>query len=197
MKHWDEQRESEKYVYGNDPNDFLRESLRLLKSGDALSIGEGEGQNAVFLSKGGFSVHCVDNSLVTRKKAMALAKSKNVHITYELKDYSELDFSGEKFDSILLIWCQMPSGLRKVVHHKCVEALKPGGVLLLEAYSKAQLGKESGGPDDLDMLYTKEELLEDFSTLHVVSCEEKERYLGDGPSRQGLSSVVQLLAKNK
>jgi SAM-dependent methyltransferase len=196
MKHWDEQRDSEKYVYGNDPNDFLREKLRQLKSGDALSLGEGEGQNAVFLSKGGFSVHCVDNSLATRKKAMALAKSKNVHITYELKEYGELDLSGEKFDTILLIWCQMPSDLRKVVHQKCVDALIPGGVLLLEAYGKGQLGKDSGGPDDADMLYAKDDLLEDFGALEIVSCDEKERYLGDGPARMGLSSVVQLLAKN-
>jgi 2-polyprenyl-3-methyl-5-hydroxy-6-metoxy-1,4-benzoquinol methylase len=195
INHWDEKFKVKEYVYGTEPNDFLKENLRKLNKGDALSLGEGEGRNAVYMSRGGFSVHGVDYSLEARKKAMNLADDKNVTISYELQDLTELDLKGDRYDTVVSIWCHLPSSSRRELHQKAVEALKPGGTLLLEGYAKAQLGKTTGGPQDEDLLFSKAELEADFKDLEIISCVETERQVLEGQSHTGLSSVIQLIAQ--
>jgi 2-polyprenyl-3-methyl-5-hydroxy-6-metoxy-1,4-benzoquinol methylase len=137
----------------------------------------------------------VDYSLEARKKAMNLADDKNVTISYELQDLTELDLKGDRYDTVVSIWCHLPSSSRRELHQKAVEALKPGGTLLLEGYAKAQLGKTTGGPQDEDLLFSKAELEADFKDLEIISCVETERQVLEGQSHTGLSSVIQLIAQ--
>ncbi|MGQ9644743.1 MAG: SAM-dependent methyltransferase, partial [Ignavibacterium sp.] len=47
-QYWNERFSSEDYIYGTEPNTFLKEQLENLKPGKALFLGEGEGRNAVY-----------------------------------------------------------------------------------------------------------------------------------------------------
>ena len=60
---WDERYSAEKYAYGTTPNDFLLEKVNCIPRGKVLSLAEGEGRNAVFLAKQGYSVTAVEASL--------------------------------------------------------------------------------------------------------------------------------------
>ena len=63
----------------------------------------------------------------------------------------------------------------------------------MEAFSKQQLGANSGGPKDLSMLYDKETLLSDFSQANIVQLEEVAIDLDEGAFHQGAASVVRLV----
>jgi hypothetical protein len=88
----------------------------------------------------------------------------------------------------------MPS-LRVTVHRNCVQALKRGGIIILEAYTPQQLSKGTGGPRERDLLMTAEDLSHDFQGTDVIRLDEKERDVYEGLYHTGHSSVVQLIAK--
>ncbi|HBN9225678.1 TPA: class I SAM-dependent methyltransferase [Pseudomonas aeruginosa] len=76
---WDERYAAEEYVYGTEPNAFLKEHAQRL-AGPVLSVAEGEGRNAVFLASLGLEVLGVDGSTVGLAKARRLAEAKGVSI---------------------------------------------------------------------------------------------------------------------
>mgnify|MGYP003669323683 CR=1 FL=1 len=55
--------------------------------------------------------------------------------------------------------------------------MKPGGHLILEGFSKSQLGKTSGGSKDLSMLFDLQELKEDFKSLEIMEASEPDELL--------------------
>ena len=51
MNPWNKRFQDDRYVYGTEPNVFLKETQKRLQlTGNALAIAEGEGRNAVFLA---------------------------------------------------------------------------------------------------------------------------------------------------
>jgi 2-polyprenyl-3-methyl-5-hydroxy-6-metoxy-1,4-benzoquinol methylase len=66
---WDKRYRTKDYAYGKAPNDFLAEKCSVIPKGKVLSLAEGEGRNAVFLAKQGYSVTAVDASQVGLGKA--------------------------------------------------------------------------------------------------------------------------------
>lgn len=70
---WDKIYDKEEYVYGKLPNDFLKGNYDVIPKGKVLLLAEGEGRNAVFLAKLGYSVTAVDISSVAIKKLEKLA----------------------------------------------------------------------------------------------------------------------------
>jgi hypothetical protein len=74
-----------------------------------------------------------------------------------------------------------------------MQTLEIGGILLFEAFSMAQLGKKSGGPQSLDMLYSAELLHDDFTTLRNRVIKEEIVTLDEGPGHQGEASVLRLV----
>ena len=77
---WDRRYYRDEYVYGTEPNDFLRSMADRIPEGPVLCLAEGEGRNAVHLAALGHHVLGVDSSAVGLKKARDLAKAKGVSI---------------------------------------------------------------------------------------------------------------------
>jgi len=80
-------------------------------------------------------------------------------------------------------------------NRKLVTGLKPGGHLILEAFSKEQLGNNSGGPQDLEMLYDLDELLDDFEELKIKHADEIELELEEGNHHEGTANVIRVFAQ--
>jgi hypothetical protein len=89
----------------------------------------------------------------------------------------------------------MPSIERSIIHKQIRESLKPGGVIILEAFHKQQLGYASGGPKDIDMLYTEDDIASDFEGLHIILLEKSKINLQEGTFHSGDAVVVRILAK--
>ena len=195
-KFWNERYTRDEYLYGTEPNSFLVENFGLL-TGPVLSLSEGEGRNAVFLAGRGLKVRGVDISEVALTKARALAKSKDVEIQTEVADLSKFKPEKTFYGSVISISAHLPSAIRYKLYPLVEQCLKPGGVMLLEAYSESQLARNTGGPKDVDMLMTVEKLKREFSNLEPILIREIEREVSEGEGHAGLASVVQFIARKK
>jgi len=188
---WDERYRNTEYQYGINPNEFISEKLSQLKPGRILIPAAGEGHDLVFAASLGWEAHGFDLSDQGEAKSLKLAREQKVNIHYTCQDAFKIDFPQESFDAIALSYFHLPSELRLIFHQKCISWLKPGGYIILEGFSKNQLGKNSGGPKNKDWLFSMQELRSDFQGLQILYNEEKERMLDEGPLHQGLASVVQ------
>lgn len=192
---WDQRYSDTEFFYGTEPNDFLRaESVRLPK-GDVLCIGDGEGRNGVWLAEQGMCVTSVDQSAVGMQKAAELAARRQVPFSTKVADLAVFDLGIARWHAVVSIFCHLPSALRRDVHARIGRALRPGGVVLLEAYTPAQLGRGTGGPQDPDMLPTLAILQQEFAGLDVLVGVERERSVLEGKGHRGTSSVVQFVAR--
>lgn len=194
---WDERYSTEDYAYGTSPNRFLEENFNIIPKGKVLSLAEGEGRNAVFLAKQGYSVTAVDASLVGLEKAGKLARDNGVVIECIHADLEEYVIGENKWDGIVSIFCPLPSSIRKGLHKKVVAGLKSNGVLLLEAYTPDQLKHGVGGGSSVDSMTTKESLSLELADLTFIHLRELEREVIEGAYHTGIGAVVQAIASKQ
>ena len=191
---WNQRYSEDGYAYGTQPNDFLREHAGEL-SGPVLSLCEGEGRNGVFLAAMGLEVTGVDGSEVGLAKARALAASRGVALTTVVADLAEFEAAPESFGAVVSIFAHLPPEIRRAVHRRAVGWLRPGGIVLLEAYTPAQVGRGTGGPPDPAMCMTVETLRDEFAGLEIMLARETERTVVEGRCHTGEASVVQFMAR--
>lgn len=191
---WEERYRNPTYQYGINPNEFLSEQLQELQPGRILIPAAGEGRDMVYAAKLGWEAHGFDLSEQGYAKAIKLARDNQVNIHFKCMDAFKINYPLESFDVIALSFFHLPPDLRKAFHQHCVTWLKPGGRIILEGFHKGQLGKTSGGPKQVDWLFSSQELAEDFKGLTLQINEEKDRLLDEGPLHQGIASVIQFTA---
>jgi SAM-dependent methyltransferase len=191
---WDERYKAEKYAYGKTPNKFLEENINCIPKGKVLSLAEGEGRNAVFLAKQGYSVTAVDASLVGLNKARKLAEESEVAIEFIHADLADYELGENKWDGIISIFSPLPSSLRKELHKKVIAGLKQNGVFLLEAYTPDQLRHGTGGGNSVDVMQTKESVSLELASLKFKRLTELERDVIEGIYHTGIGAVVQAIA---
>jgi SAM-dependent methyltransferase len=191
---WNERYSADEYIFGTEPNSFLAEHAHLLR-GPVLSLAEGEGRNAVFLASLGLEVHGVDQSEVGLAKAEALARSRNVVIRTEVADLGTFEPSQESYGSVVSISAHLPGSVRQRLYPLIERCLRPGGLIILEAYSEAQLARDTGGPKDPDMLMTPAKLKSEFPNFEPILLHELEREVREGAAHSGMASVVQFIAR--
>jgi SAM-dependent methyltransferase len=190
---WDERYGGAAYVYGTEPNDFLAAVVDRIPMGRILSLAEGEGRNAVFLASRGYDVVAVDASATGLGKAQDLAAARGVRITTMVADLASYLIEPDVWAGIISCYCHLPPLIRVPLHRRVVAGLKPGGVLVLEAFSKEQLGYATGGPQSLEMLMSLEELTQELAGLQFSHAVRLEREVREGSGHTGLASVVQVL----
>jgi SAM-dependent methyltransferase len=191
---WDQRYSDSEYVYGTRPNDFFKQEIDKLAPGKILLPAEGEGRNAVYAAEKGWEVIAFDQSEEGRKKALRLADQRNVVIEYDLRDIDSLAYPPFSFDVIALVFVHLPGNRRQVIHRNFIRFLKPGGTLILNGFTKEQLQNSSGGPKDITMLFSKEELEEDFSGLRITFLRQTETRIDEGDFHRGEASLIQLVA---
>ncbi|HEY9641929.1 MAG TPA: class I SAM-dependent methyltransferase [Coleofasciculaceae cyanobacterium] len=193
---WDQRYAVDEYIYGTEPNSFLAEHAEMLSS-PVLSLAEGEGRNAVFLASLGLKVHGVDGSNVGLAKAQALARSRGVEIQTEVADLGVFKPAANHYGSVISIFAHLPSAIREKLYPLVERCLKPGGIILLEAYSEDQLARDTGGPKDADMLMTRVKIEREFPHCEPILLRELEREVCEGTYHTGVASVVQFIGKKK
>jgi len=193
---WDERYAVDDYVYGTEPNTFLQEHAGQLR-GPVLSLAEGEGRNGVYLATLGLEVHGVDGSRVALDKAQKLARAHGVDIRTEVADLAEFEPEEGAYGAVVSIWAHLPSALRARLYPRVERCLAPGGLLLLESYSEAQLGRDSGGPREIDRLMSVEKIRRELPGFEPVLLRELERDVREGSYHAGLSAVVQFIGRKR
>ena len=191
---WDERYSAKEYAYGTTPNAFLVERVRSIPKGKVLSLAEGEGRNAVFLAKQGYTVTAVDASLVGLNKARMLAEENNVVVEFIHADLADYDLGENKWNGIVSIFCPLPSSLRKELYKKVIAGLKQNGVFLIEAYTPNQLKHGTGGGNSVDVMQSEKSIRFELAGLKFKHLTELERDVIEGVYHTGIGSVVQAIA---
>ena len=191
MSMWDERFAGERYVYGTRPNAWLASVAGRLRSGSRiLSLGEGEGRNAVWLAQQGHRVEAVDGSAVGLAKAQRLAAERGVALATTVADLAAYRPEPKSWDAVILIFLHLPPPLRVAVHAGAEAALVPGGRLIVEAFTPRQLAFSSGGPRQAELLYEVATLRADFPVITWEELREEEIELDEGPLHRGRAAVV-------
>jgi cyclopropane fatty-acyl-phospholipid synthase-like methyltransferase len=185
------------YLFGTEPNAFLKSQAHLLRKGQtALAIADGEGRNGVFLAEQGLDVLSLDFSDVALEKARALAKQRGVTLRLQQADMTQWVWQPNAFDVVAGIFIQFATPpQRAVMFARIKKTLKPGGLLLLQGYGPKQLEYKTGGPSELDRLYTRALLEESFGDFSSLDIREHDSALKEGDHHVGMSALVDLVGK--
>ena len=192
LTHWNERFSGPEYLFGTEPNAFLKsQAHRLRKRQTALSIADGEGRNGVFLAARGLDVHSVDFSPVALAKARALASARGVTLRFEQADVLNWAWPTAQFDLVVAIFVQFATAAERPRFFAGMkQALKPGGLLLMQAYRPEQLRYATGGPKDVTQLYTRALLEEAFSDFAALDIREHDAALEEGRRHVGMSALI-------
>jgi cyclopropane fatty-acyl-phospholipid synthase-like methyltransferase len=197
LARWQERFAAPGYLYGTEPNTFLKAHAHLLRKGEkALAIADGEGRNGVFLAEQGLDVLSVDFSAIAQEKARKLAKERGVTLRIEQVDIVEWDWPKEAFDVVAAIFIQfaLPAA-RDKIFAGIKKTLKPGGLLLLEGYSIKQLEYDTGGPLDPTQLYTRALLQDAFGDFSSLDIREYDGVVSEGARHTGLSALIDVVGR--
>lgn len=176
------------------PTGILTELWPLLPAGAALDLACGRGRNALFLAQHGRHVTAVDwssaalDTLEERAKALKISVRRILRIDEARQltragidllraDLETVELPANRYSVILCV-----RYLQRSLFPQVCRGLRPGGMLLFETYTKAQLDF-SGGPRDPAHLLNTGELRRAFPELEVVFYRELR-------AEQGIASLA-------
>jgi cyclopropane fatty-acyl-phospholipid synthase-like methyltransferase len=197
LDRWNERFSAPGYHFGTEPNEFLQSQAHLLKPGQtALSIADGEGRNGVFLAERGLDVLSVDFSAPALAKARELATSRGVALRIEQADLMRWTWPAVQFDVMAAIFIQFATAEeRPHVFAGIKQALKPGGLLLMQGYRPEQLAYGTGGPKQIGNLYTRALLEEAFADFASIDIREHDDVIREGTAHSGMSALIDLVGR--
>lgn len=187
----------DEYLFGTAPNKFLQGQARRLRSGmQALSVADGEGRNSVWLAEEGLEVTAVELSPVALHKARRLAQSRHVAVDFVEADLFRWHWPQGAYDVVAAIFIQFVGPHeRAALFGHLRQALKPGGLLLMQGYTPKQLEYRTGGPSAVENLYTEAILQEAFADWDILELRAHEDYLDEGAGHRGPSALIDLVVR--
>ena len=194
---WNERYGARNYAYGKEPNVFFAEQIENLIAGKLILPCEGEGRNAVYAATKGWDVEAFDLSVAGKSKALQLAGKTKIDISYIIEDAVKVTYPTNNTDLVAFIYAHFPPEIRTIIHKKAISWLKPGGKIIIEAFNPLQLNNKSGGPKDLDMLYTTEMLLHDFNELETELIQNIQTDLREGKLHEGKADIIRYVGIKK
>lgn len=200
---WNSRYKEEQYAYGKAPNAFFKQTIDGLDlKGRILLPAEGEGRNAVYAAQKGWSVDAFDISEEGKKKSDRLAASENVVIDYKVGGLFDHTFIDQSYDCAALIYAHFPPNIISDYHAKIGELILPGGILILEGFSKSHIEYQKdnpkvGGPKNIEMLFSVDQIKRDFPSFNLIQLEETEVELSEGEFHIGKASVVRFVGQKR
>lgn len=197
QERWETRFRSPDYVFGKEPNAFLKSQARHLRSGQtALSVADGEGRNGVWLAEQGLDVLAIDFSPAALAKARAFAQERGVQLRTEVADVTKWRWPEAAFDVVVAIFTQVVFPAERVAFFVNLKrTLKPGGLLLMQGYRVEQLTYRTGGPPEAERLYTRGLLEEAFGDMAALEIREHDSAINEGTGHVGMSALIDLIAK--
>jgi SAM-dependent methyltransferase len=194
----------DQYLFGTEPNRYLKSHRDLIVNNgkSAMLVADGEGRNSVWLSDQGLQVTACDISPVAIEKAKALATINGVKADFMCADMLCDDFlsllPNQHFDWVIGVFIQFTDSKNRLKQLELMKALtKPGGRILLQGYTPKQLEYKTGGPPDIDHLYTTQILQSAFKDWVIEELIEYEEIIHEGAAHDGLSALIGMIAKKE
>lgn len=199
---WEIRFSEEGLSYGSEPNEFLRQEILKLTPGRIWVMADGEGRNVLWAASQGWDAHAFDYTEAGPKKAFALAEKGGLDLTYQTADIQTVEVPQEEFDVIATSWFHLVKEIRSIHFPRVLWGLKKGGLFIMEAYHKDQLGMISGGPQNLDLLFDIEDILSDMCggkapPMKVITAERASPLLDEGTLHQGDAKTIRIVLQRK
>lgn len=133
-------------------------------------------------------------------KADKLARRAGVSLDYRVGDFGTLEYPSEYFDTAGLIYAHFSPDKKEAYHQKVDKLLKPGGMVILEAFSKNHLkfnqrNPSVGGPGKQEALLSVAEIRTFFPEYAILQLEEAEIELQEGAFHRGRASVIRFVGR--
>jgi len=205
FQRWETRYAEKEYVFGKAPNYFLAACKPLLPpAGKALAVADGEARNGVWLAEQGLDVLSLDFSpaaqakgrLLAAERGVAVAPATGARLAFEQADVHAWPNPESAYGVVVEIFTQFSTpderarkwaGMRR--------ALKPGGLLIVQGYTPKQLQYGTGGPKEVENLYTRDMLERGFAGLRDMRIVEEELEMHEGDRHKGMSAVIGMTAR--
>ncbi len=202
LARWNNRYAEQEYAFGEEPNFYLKKQLGKLPPGKILFPAEGEGRNAVYAARLGWEVSAFDISVEGQRKALQLAARHGVRIDYQVGDLQSINFPKGHFDVLALIYAHFPSAVKSMYHKSLEKYISSNGHIIFEAYSKAHVANIAnnpsvGGPSELAMLFSTQEIRDDFPGYEFNELREEHIDLHEGKYHNGHSSVIRAFGRKR
>lgn len=190
---WDERFQTSKHLYSTEPNIYFKRYLGQKTSGTILLPADGEGRNGVYAAKNGWNVTSFDYSETGIQHANELAEQENVKLHTHFASIETIDFPKASFDIIAIVFLHLPPDIRTKHFPRLTQYLKTGGELYILGFAKEQIDNSSGGPKNIDMLFSPEELAKDFKSLKILRNQPFTDIIDEGPKHQGKANLIEFI----
>jgi SAM-dependent methyltransferase len=197
LERWESRFAAPEYLFGTAPNAFLKSQAHRLEPGQkALALADGEGRNGVWLAELGLDVLSLDFSANALKKARALAALRRVDLRFQQVDLATWPWPTAELDVIVAIFIQFADPpFRRRIFDAIKTALKPGGLLLMQGYRPEQLDYRTGGPSQVENLYTTALLEDSFGDFASVEINEHDSMVDEGGGHAGMSALIDFVGR--
>jgi len=194
---WNERYSKAGYLFGTEPAKFLREHKAYLTAGSkVLAVADGEGRNSTYLAEQGLNVVAMDGSYIAIEKARALAMSREVTVEFVESDIAAWDWTEAQFDMVVAIFIQFVGpAQRNEIFAGIKRTLKPGGLVMLHGYTPEQIELGTGGPPQVENMYTDEILTQAFADFKMLVLRSYHRDVDEGEGHSGTSALIDLIAR--
>jgi len=195
---WNDRYADPDYLFGEAPNAFLAASApRYLQAGQsALCVADGEGRNSVWLAERGLAVTAFDFAPNAVDKARRLAHKRGVTVDLHVADLESWRFEHAAFDAMIAIFIQFLDPVSRArTFANLRNAVRPGGIFLLEGYRPEQIAFGTGGPGAVENLYTQEWVRETFAGWELLELRSYDATLAEGARHVGMSALIDVVAR--
>ena len=178
LAEWDAKHRAADEAAAPEPAAIVTELLPLLPLGPALDVACGTGRHTLLLASRGQGVTAVDGSevaldILERRARLAKQETARVHEKRQVRaagkgvqlvhaDLEQVRLCAKAFSLILCV-----NYLQRSLFRQMEGALEPGGTLLFETYTRAQV-EFGGGPKNPEYLLDCGELRTAFPGLQIL-----------------------------
>ncbi|WP_433609998.1 class I SAM-dependent methyltransferase [Prescottella agglutinans] len=160
---WDQRYRSSHRLWSGNPNPNLVEEVSDLAPATALDVGCGEGADAIWLARGGWTVTAIDLSSVAIERAATHAADAGdgiaERITWQHADLLEWNPGTTRYDLVTSQYVHLPSGPREVLYRHLADLVAPGGTLLIVGHHPSDLGTSIPRPPRPELFFTPEDVV--------------------------------------
>jgi SAM-dependent methyltransferase len=183
---WDERYAATDLVWSAEPNQFLPPAVEGTTPGTALDLACGEGRNAIWLARQGWTVTAVDFSAVAIDKARRLADG--TVVDWQVADVTRFE-PNATFDLVIVFYVHLPPDGMAQLFAAATGALAPGGRLFGVGHAVRNAAEGWGGPPDPAVLWDATAIAPLVAHLDVVELGERLRPV-EGAERPAIDLVV-------